>query len=52
MAKYPKKPTRPKRSSSIKTWENFDKRMKEWEAKKRAIDAAIKRKESLIKKYS
>jgi len=52
MAKYPKKPKRPKMSATIKTWENFDKRMKEWESKCRSIDAAIKRKQSLIKKYT
>ena len=51
MAKYPKKPKRPKIAASIKVWENFEKKMKAWEAKCKGIDAAIKKKDTLIKKY-
>lgn len=51
MAKAPKKPKRPALKASIKVWENFEKKMKTWEAKLKAIDAAKKKKEQLIKKY-
>ncbi len=51
MAKYPKKPRKPKASASIKVWENFEKRMKEWDKKKKEIDAAIKKKEQIRNKY-
>ena len=39
-----KKPKRPKKSSSLTTWENYDKRLREYEHAK-------KRKEALIKKH-
>lgn len=50
--KAPKAPKKPKRSASIKVWENFDKKMADHKKKVSAIEAAKKKKESLIKKYS
>ena len=49
--KYPKKPRKPKASASLKVWENFEKRMKEWEKKCRDIDANVKKKEKIRNKY-
>lgn len=51
MAKYPKKPKRPKASASLKTWENYDSRMKAWAKKCKEIDAAKNKKETIRKKY-
>ena len=51
MAKKPKAPKRPKKTATLKQWENYDKKMKEHHAKVNGIGAAHKKKESLIKKY-
>jgi hypothetical protein len=48
--KKPKKPKRPKKSASLAVWENFDKRMREWSAKCKAIEAGVKRKKALTEK--
>lgn len=64
--KAPKKtrpPKKPKQSASVKVWENYDKRYKDWQKKEAdkqrdykcrisGIESAKKKKESLIKKYS
>lgn len=49
--KYPKRPKKPKASATSKTWINFEEKMKRWEGKCREIDAAQKRKETIMKKY-
>lgn len=48
MANYPKKPKAPKQSASLETWQNYEKRVKEWEKKCRAIDQAKAQKKKLI----
>jgi len=50
--KLPKKPRKPKASASLKSWENFDTRMKNWHKKCSDIKNGAKKKESLMKKYS
>jgi len=50
--KKPKAPKKPKRSAPVGSWEKYDKRHAEWKKKCHDIDAAEKKKESLIKKYS
>lgn len=50
--KTPKKPKKPKMSSSPSVWERFDQRMKDWTKKCNDIKSAKKKKESIIKKYS
>lgn len=52
MAKYPKKPKKPKMSASPKVWKKFEQRMKDWEAKCREIDKAEAEKARIAKKYS
>jgi hypothetical protein len=52
MAKLPKKPNRPKMSSSIRAWENFDARMKAWHKKIADLKSAKTKKAALIKKYA
>lgn len=50
--KYPKKPRKPKRSASLKTWEAYQKRYNEWKKKCSTIDSNLKKKEKLIAKLS
>lgn len=50
--KLPKKPRKPKASASFNTWQNFDIRFKAWEKKCSDIKNAVKKKETLIKKYA
>lgn len=50
--KLPKRPRKPKASAPLKSWQKFDERMRQWQAKVNAIKNAQKTKESLIKKYS
>jgi len=48
--KYPKAPKRPKRSASLRTWENYNKRHAEWRKRCSQIDSERKRKENLMNK--
>lgn len=50
--KYPAKPKKPKISAPITAWERYDQRMKDWEKRKKEIDAAKKKKAALIKKHA
>ena len=50
--KMPKKPKKPRASSSIAAWERFAARHREWVSKCHKIKSDKKRKESLIKRYS
>ena len=49
MAKYPKKPKAPKTSASLTAWENYKKRLADWQKKCREIDSNIKKKANIIK---
>lgn len=50
--KLPKAPKRPKRSSSLATWERYDQKVNAWKQKVNAFHAAKRKKESLINKYA
>jgi len=52
MAKLPKAPKRPKRSASLQTWERYDVRVNDWRKKVSDKQAAIRKKNTLIEKYS
>ena len=47
--KKPKKPKAPKTSASLATWENYKKRLQEWEKKCKDIDSDKKKKDAIIK---
>lgn len=47
----PKRPKKPKMSSSLLTWQRYDERMKKWKARCKAIEDMPKKKEAIRKKY-
>lgn len=47
-----KPPKKPKRTASLKTWENYDKRVKEYHKRHAQKTADARKKEALIKRYS
>ncbi len=49
--KKPKRPKRPKASATIKSWEKFDDRMRNWDKRCKQIEADKKKKETLQRKY-
>ncbi len=49
--KLPSPPKKPKESAPVSSWENYDKRHKEWASKCAKIKAGHKKKEALIKKH-
>ena len=49
--KKPKKPKKPKRSASLSAWENYDRRMSDWHARVRHLEASAHRKQSLMLKH-
>ncbi len=50
--KLPKHPKKPKASATLRTWENYDVRVKEWQKRCNAILHEQSKKATLIKKYS
>ncbi len=50
MAKKPKRPRAPKRSSSYQTWQAYEQRVNAWAAKCSQIIADKKKKAALIQK--
>ncbi len=50
--KLPKKPKKPKASATLKSWEAYDQRYKDWEKKCSDIKKGFTKKESLVKKYA
>jgi hypothetical protein len=48
--KLPKKPKQPRVSSSLTTWENYQKRVSDWKKKLARIEADKRKKKSLIEK--
>jgi len=51
MAKKPKMPKRPKRSSGIEVWKRYDQRVADWKRKCSKIETDKKTKERLIQKH-
>lgn len=51
MAKMRKKPKRPKKTSSLKVWQNWEAKMKKWTADKKAHDERPKKIDAISKKY-
>lgn len=49
--KRPKRPKQPKASASLKVWNSWDVRMKEWKSKCKAIDDKPAKIASIKKKY-
>lgn len=49
--KLPKRPKKPKVSSSLRVWENYGKRLADWQKKLNKIQADRKRKQQIIDKY-
>lgn len=49
--KKSKKPKRPKKSASLTTWQNYDRRVREWEHKHAQKVAQAKMKHHLIAKH-
>ena len=50
MAKLPKWPKRPKKSSGVAVWERYEQRVKDVAAKRKAIKEAPKKKEAIARK--
>lgn len=50
--RYPKHPKKPKASATLRSWENYDIRVKDWHKRCSEIDQEKRRKETLVKKYS
>lgn len=46
-----KKPKKPKKSSSVTVWKNYEDRMQEWEREVKNAQKAYKDKERIMKKY-
>lgn len=51
MARLPKRPKRPKMSSSLTVWKNYDEKMKNWTAKCKALKEAPKKKEAIANRW-
>ena len=44
----PKKPKAPKKSASLRVWENYERRLKDWKQKVSKIESEKKRKAAII----
>ncbi len=47
MAKLPKWPKQPKSNASISTWENYERKVKEVAARRKEIQAPLKKKQTI-----
>lgn len=50
MAKLPKWPKKPKKSSSLEVWARYEQRVKDVAAKRKSIKEAPKKKEAIARK--
>jgi hypothetical protein len=51
MARKPKKPKAPKKSSSMAVWERYDQRMQDYKRRLKEYQDAPKKKEAIRRKY-